>query len=76
MEGTGYLTGLTPKDTATGQIIEIKIVVKFAPTIFTDIGALFGKPIDFQIDSPQGELRFDGTKEEADELGREIESRR
>lgn len=59
MDGNGTLTGLTPKDTAAGQFIEIKIVARFRPEILTELGKLFGQQVNFQIESQVQDLDFE-----------------
>ncbi len=59
MEGNGTLTGLTPKDKADGQFIEIKITARFKPEILIELGKLFGQQVNYQIGGQQGELELE-----------------
>ncbi len=76
MEGKGTLTGLTLKENATGQFIEIKIMARYEPSLLAELGGFFGKPLEFQVDSPQGDLDFEDGAEEKSEIELEIERRR
>ena len=59
MTGNGTLTGLTPKDKADGQFIEIKITARFKSEILIELGKLFGQQVNFKIGNQQGELNLD-----------------
>ncbi len=78
MEGKGTLTGLTLKDKLEGQFIEVKIMARYEPELLAGLGGFFGKPLGFQIDSPQPDLEFEGEEDGSAvlDLEREIERRR
>lgn len=55
----GNLTGLTPKDKAEGQIIEIKIITNYDKSILMELGDCFGAGIVVEITNQQQKLPLD-----------------
>lgn len=58
MEIRGTVIGLTPKETSTSKLIELKVAILFDSSILGSLAEYFGQRVTMEIDGEQREIDF------------------